>query len=64
VNGTIGYVAMETGKEYRLGDKLATLLVRPRGWHLPEKHVEQDGPPSREGSLTSASIFFITSATF
>ncbi|MBM3275079.1 MAG: malate synthase A, partial [Candidatus Sericytochromatia bacterium] len=27
------------GKEYRLGEKLATLLVRPRGWHLPEKHI-------------------------
>ncbi len=28
-----------TGKQYRLNDETATLLVRPRGWHLPEKHV-------------------------
>ena len=31
------------GKEYRLNDKVATLLVRPRGWHLDERHVEVDG---------------------
>jgi len=32
-------------KEYRLADEVATLLVRPRGLHLPEKHVEvEDGP--------------------
>ena len=33
------------GKEYRLNDKVATLLVRPRGWHLDEKHLELDGKP-------------------
>src|SRR3982074_2350425 len=33
------------GKEYRLNDKVATLLVRPRGWHLDEKHLELDGNP-------------------
>ncbi|HWS11470.1 MAG TPA: malate synthase A [Rhodocyclaceae bacterium] len=31
------------GKQYRLNDKVATLLVRPRGWHLDEKHVTVDG---------------------
>lgn len=31
------------GKSYRLNDKTAVLLVRPRGWHLPEKHVTVDG---------------------
>jgi len=30
------------GKEYALGDVLATIVVRPRGWHLPEKHVLVD----------------------
>ena len=30
------------GKEYALGDDLATIVVRPRGWHLPEKHVLVD----------------------
>ncbi|MFC5846875.1 malate synthase A [Deinococcus petrolearius] len=31
------------GKSYRLNAQTATLLVRPRGWHLPEKHVTVDG---------------------
>ncbi|PTA68527.1 malate synthase A [Deinococcus arcticus] len=31
------------GKSYRLNEKTAVLLVRPRGWHLPEKHVQVDG---------------------
>jgi malate synthase len=39
------------GKEYRLGDRLATLLVRPRGWHLVERHLEVDDAP------VSASLF-------
>ncbi|MDQ3700411.1 MAG: malate synthase, partial [Chloroflexota bacterium] len=33
------------GRTYRLADQVATLLVRPRGWHLPEKHVLVDGRP-------------------
>jgi malate synthase len=39
------------GKEYRLDDEIATLLVRPRGWHLEERHVRVDGRP------VSASLF-------
>ena len=39
------------GKSYRLNEKTAVLLVRPRGWHLPEKHVTVDGKP------ISASLF-------
>ena len=31
------------GKHYRLNDQVAVLLVRPRGWHLPEKHLTVDG---------------------
>jgi len=45
VKRSIEYVHPETGKHYRLKDKPATLLVRPRGWHLPEKHVLVDGEP-------------------
>jgi malate synthase len=41
IEGTIEYTS--EGKEYRLGDEIATLLVRPRGWHLPEKHLQMDG---------------------
>ncbi|MBP0589132.1 malate synthase A [Paraburkholderia sp. LEh10] len=33
----------QNGKSYRLNDKIATLIVRPRGWHLDEKHVTVDG---------------------
>src|SRR3954449_10392939 len=33
----------DDGKEYRLEEETATLLVRPRGWHLPEKHLLVDG---------------------
>ena len=39
-------ISVESGeKSYRLGDEPAVLLVRPRGWHLLEKHVELDGIP-------------------
>ena len=34
------------GREYRLDDTTATLIVRPRGWHLYEKHVHVDGKPT------------------
>jgi malate synthase len=40
--GTISFASPD-GKQYRLNDKVATLLVRPRGWHLEEKHVKVDG---------------------
>jgi malate synthase len=39
------------GKSYRLNEEIATLVVRPRGWHLPERHVLVDGEP------VSASLF-------
>ena len=48
--GTISYLSPEN-KLYRLGEKTATLMVRPRGWHLDEKHVCLDGKP------VSAAIF-------
>ena len=45
-------LSLETKKKaYRLKDNIATLLVRPRGWHLTEKHVLVDGQP------ISASLF-------
>src|ERR1700747_2527385 len=49
VKGTINYVSPE-GKEYALNPKVATLLVRPRGWHLSERHFLVDGTPI-SGSL-------------
>jgi malate synthase len=44
------------GKEYRLNEKVAVLFARPRGWHLPEKHVLQDGEPI-SGSLFDFGLY-------
>ncbi len=41
----------QDGKRYELADETATLVVRPRGWHLPERHMTVDGQP------VSASLF-------
>ena len=46
------------GKEYRLGEGLAVLLVRPRGWHLVEKHVFVDGVPIAGGLFDFGLYFF------
>ena len=50
VNRTIEFVNPGNGKEYRLNDEVATLMVRPRGLHLEEQHVLIDGKPV-SGSL-------------
>ena len=49
------------GKNYKLNDKVATLLVRPRGWHLDERHVEVDGKPM-SGSLFDFGMYFFHNA--
>jgi malate synthase len=53
----IDFVSPE-GKSYALKDKLATLFVRPRGWHLPEKHVKIDGQKVSGGIFDFALYFF------
>ncbi|MBK8253123.1 MAG: malate synthase A [Polyangiaceae bacterium] len=58
---TIEYTDTTTGKAYRLNDKTATLLVRPRGWHLVEKHVELNGEPL-SGSLFDFGLYFFHNA--
>ncbi|AXE24006.1 malate synthase A [Streptomyces globosus] len=45
------------GREYRLGQDLATIVVRPRGWHLPEEHLEIDGRPV-PASLVDFGLYF------
>jgi malate synthase len=45
IRRTISYADPATGKTYRLAERTATLIVRPRGWHLPEKHVLINGEP-------------------
>ncbi|MCQ9636000.1 malate synthase A [Chryseobacterium sp. WG23] len=47
----------ENGKAYKLNEKTAVLLVRPRGLHLPEKHMEINGEEA-SGSLTDFGIYF------
>jgi len=44
VRRTISFQSAE-GKSYQLKEKVATLIVRPRGWHLEEKHLTVDGAP-------------------
>jgi malate synthase len=46
------------GKTYQLRDKTATLLVRPRGWHLDEKHFPVDGKPIAGGLFDFGLYFF------
>ncbi len=60
VNRTIEYVA-PTGKHYKLNDTIATLMVRPRGWHLYEKHVRLNGEPI-SASLFDFGLFFFHNA--
>src|SRR6266404_7604226 len=49
------------GKAYRLNDRLATLVVRPRGWHLVERHVQVDGAPI-SASLFDFGLYFFHNA--
>jgi len=49
------------GKEYRLNDEVAVLIVRPRGWHLVERHVLVDGRPV-SGSLFDFGLYFFHNA--
>ncbi len=57
IEGTITFSSPE-GKAYKLNDKVATLLVRPRGWHLNEKHVLIDGKPISGGIFDFGLYFF------
>ncbi len=60
VRRTLAFTSPE-GKSYKLNAKIATLLVRPRGWHLPEKHVLVDGEPV-SGSLIDFALSFFHNA--
>src|SRR5579862_2581996 len=60
IRRTIEFASPE-GKQYRLSEKIATLLVRPRGWHLTEKHVLQGGKPI-SGSLFDFGLYFFHNA--
>ena len=60
VNGTITYTSPE-GKHYEMAEAPAVLMVRPRGWHLVEKHFLVDGEPI-SGSLFDFGLFFFHNA--
>jgi malate synthase len=60
IDRSISFTSPE-GKHYTLADKTATLLVRPRGWHLNEKHVSVDGQPM-SGSLFDFGLYFFHNA--
>lgn len=57
VRRTITYTSPE-GKGYRLNEKTAVLMVRPRGWHLNEKHLLVDGTPVPGGLFDFGLYFF------
>src|SRR5476649_2333937 len=48
----------QNGKQYRLNEKTAVLIPRPRGWHLDEKHAMVDGKPVSAGIFDFALLFF------
>ncbi|NMM44428.1 malate synthase A [Rhodospirillaceae bacterium KN72] len=58
VNRSIDFKDPASGKEYALKDKTAVLLVRPRGWHLEEKHIAVDGLPMSGGIVDFGLYFF------
>lgn len=60
VQGTIRFESPD-GRIYQLGDKVATLMVRPRGWHLVEKNVWVDGEPI-SASLFDFGLYFFHNA--
>src|SRR5690606_15634870 len=61
VRRTISYTRPSDGKEYRLNEETAVLIVRPRGWHLEERHVTVGGEPV-SGSLFDFGLFFYYNA--
>ncbi|TCV96256.1 malate synthase [Luteibacter rhizovicinus] len=55
IDGSIEYTSPE-GKQYRIGVDPAVLVIRPRGWHLPERHVTVDGE-TLAGALLDFGLF-------
>ena len=60
VRRTLSFTSPE-GKKYKLNEKLATLVVRPRGWHLEESHVQIGGSPA-SASLFDFGLYFFHNA--
>jgi malate synthase len=60
VNCTIDFTSAE-GKKYALGEKIATMMIRPRGWHMVEKHFLVDDKPM-SASLFDFGLYFFHNA--
>ena len=60
LRGQIDFVA-DNGKEYRVGDVTPTVVLRPRGWHLCEKHITVDSRPL-SASLVDFGLYFFHNA--
>ncbi len=60
ITRSISYKSPE-GREYKLNDTVATLIVRPRGWHLVEKHMLYKGKPI-PGALVDFGLYFFHNA--
>lgn len=60
VRKTLSFVSPE-GKSYQLNEQIATLVIRPRGWHLQEEHFEIEGQPC-SASLFDFGLYFFHNA--
>ncbi|MEM7072485.1 MAG: malate synthase A, partial [Pseudomonadota bacterium] len=58
ISGTIDFTDPKSGKHYALAENPATLIVRPRGWHLEEAHLLVDGQPVSASIFDFALFFF------
>jgi malate synthase len=61
IRRSITYADPASGKQYKLNDATAVLFVRPRGWHLEERHVRVDGEPM-SGSIFDFGLYFFHNA--
>lgn len=59
--GRIDFTDPDTGKSYKLNDERAVLILRPRGWHLPERHILVDGE-EMSGALADFGLYFFHNA--
>jgi malate synthase len=59
--GRLAFTDPATGKKYAIGKNPAVLIVRPRGWHLPEQHLTVDGEPIA-GALFDFGLYYFHNA--
>src|SRR6266568_1988607 len=59
--GRLAFADPASGKKYKIGKNPAVLIVRPRGWHLPERHLTVDGEPI-SGALFDFGLYYFHNA--